>query len=124
MPRILQKIALLAVVVLSATILILKTPLTFSSTPPAELTREPGLRWFHPEGFPSVDEWEDRLRGHRIFLGPSYSLQIPNPSAPKIEFPKQTRFIFPYSVTTDDWIEERLNVRMDWDGVVKSVIYG
>ncbi|KAH6719636.1 hypothetical protein BKA61DRAFT_730082 [Leptodontidium sp. MPI-SDFR-AT-0119] len=124
MPRIFQKVAVIAVIIFAATILIFKAPFSFSSTPPPEPTYKSGLRWFHPEGFPSVDEWEDRLRDHKIFLGPSYSLKIPNPAAPNIEFPEQTRFIFPASVITCDWIERRLNVEMDWDGVVKEVYYG
>lgn len=98
--------------------------MNISATTPPEPAHEPGLRWFHPKGAPSVYQWEDKLRGHKIFLGPSYHLRVPNPSSPKFDFPLHTRFIFPDSITTDDWVEERLNVRLDWDGIVLEVLYG
>ena len=42
-----------------------------------------------------------------------------------MRFPNQTRFLFvDYSVCTDDLVEERLNVMMDWDGTVTEVHYG
>ncbi|PVH78798.1 hypothetical protein DL98DRAFT_516449 [Cadophora sp. DSE1049] len=124
MPQFVYRLAAISVLILLATVIIPKIPLTILSTTPPQPSYEPGLRWFHPEGAPSVDEWEDKLRGHKIFLGPSYHLRVPNPSSPNFGFPRQTRFIFPNSVTTDDWVEERLNVRLDWDGTVLEVVYG
>jgi hypothetical protein len=80
MPRVLQKLAVIALLTLTVMLLIFKPSFNFSFRPPPEPTHQSGLRWFHPKGFPSVDEWEDRLRGQKIFLGPSYILQVPNPS--------------------------------------------
>jgi len=82
MTTLFQKIAVRRVFLLITTTLLLQAPLTVSSmnAPNSDETNESGLRWFHPEGFPSVDEWEDKLRGRKIFLGPSYHLQVPNTS--------------------------------------------
>ncbi|KAK0100352.1 hypothetical protein ONS96_007632 [Cadophora gregata f. sp. sojae] len=110
--------------ILVTAVLVLRAALLISATNPTEPSHEPGTRRIQPEGAPSVDEWENKLRGHKIFLGPSYHFQVPNPSTPNFDFPENTRFLFPDSVSIKNWVEERLNVRLDWDGTVTWVGYG